>query len=93
MLALSACAQVGASTLPPPEFRDPSRAFIMFTDNVGRDCEQVGVQTIVLVTRVEACTVFASDTIIIPNPCRWEKFDPYARLLCHELGHVNGWKH
>lgn len=33
------------------------------------------------------CTV--GSTIYVPNPCRWR--DPYATLLCHEMGHVNGW--
>jgi hypothetical protein len=33
------------------------------------------------------CTV--GGTIYVPNPCRWG--DGYATLMCHELGHVNGW--
>jgi hypothetical protein len=38
--------------------------------------------------------VFAYQTkkeIHIPNPCVYPKTDSYARLLCHELGHFNGW--
>ena len=30
--------------------------------------------------------------IVIANPCLLEK-DFYAAITCHELGHVNGWKH
>jgi hypothetical protein len=26
---------------------------------------------------------------IMPNPCAWR--DPYAKMMCHELGHANGW--
>lgn len=32
----------------------------------------------------------ANDQImIVPNPCRYHGY--YAEILCHELGHVNGW--
>lgn len=31
-------------------------------------------------------------TIVIPNPCAFP-FDDYAALLCHEFGHVSGWRH
>lgn len=27
--------------------------------------------------------------VIVPNPCGWS--GEYAHILCHELGHVNGW--
>jgi len=27
----------------------------------------------------------------MPNPCRTASEHPYPRILCHELGHVNGW--
>lgn len=36
-----------------------------------------------------ACTV-GKRRITLPNPCLWPN-DPYAVLVCHELGHVNGW--
>ena len=39
--------------------------------------------------RTEACTTAAH--LIMPNPCNFPDTDAYAHLLCHELGHVNGW--
>lgn len=30
--------------------------------------------------------------IVLPNPCFYQH-ESYARLTCHELGHVNGWRH
>ena len=36
-----------------------------------------------------ACTL-QKKTIIMPNPCLWPG-NEYAKLLCHEMGHVNGW--
>jgi hypothetical protein len=29
--------------------------------------------------------------ITMPNPCDYPAGDEYAALLCHELGHLNGW--
>lgn len=27
----------------------------------------------------------------LPNPCSFRRGEEYAELMCHELGHVNGW--
>ena len=27
----------------------------------------------------------------MPNPCDYPMTDDYAKLLCHELAHINGW--
>lgn len=43
--------------------------------------------------RAVACTVKVSDMppfIIARNPCTL-KYDLFARDMCHEVGHVNGW--
>lgn len=32
-------------------------------------------------------------TIIMPNPCWFVWTDEYAAMLCHEIAHVNGWRH
>lgn len=31
--------------------------------------------------------------VALPNPCLMPHTDFYAAILCHELGHVNGWRH
>lgn len=33
--------------------------------------------------------------IYVSNPCNWPeaKDDTYARLMCHEKAHVQGWRH
>lgn len=31
------------------------------------------------------------DTIYVPNPCDHMKEGKFAVILCHELGHRNGW--
>lgn len=43
---------------------------------------------------VEACAYMRSNgkhTVILPNPCKAPAADDWARLTCHEIGHLNGW--
>lgn len=74
--------------LPPDRLQGNNRTRIRFFDTL--DVE-------------EACGVPSPDKtflgcvrgpvhkpiIYMPNPCR--RSGEYARVLCHELGHVNGW--
>ena len=39
--------------------------------------------------RTQACTT--GQRVVMPNPCTFPDSDAYAHLLCHELGHLNGW--
>lgn len=40
-----------------------------------------------------ACTGEKKHTTVmaLPNPCAFADFDFYAAIVCHELGHANGW--
>lgn len=43
---------------------------------------------------VQACARLRQDgnhTVILPNPCRAPKSEDWAKLACHEIGHINGW--
>lgn len=39
----------------------------------------------------EACSFGPPSEVYVPNPCDYDARDDYARLLCHEIGHLNGW--
>ena len=39
--------------------------------------------------RTEACS--DDNLVILPNPCLFPHDDNFARLTCHEIGHVAGW--
>lgn len=42
------------------------------------------------------CQLTNTNLIVTGNPCHYpEAKDPYsyARLMCHEKAHLNGWKH
>ena len=53
---------------------------------VGARCRQLGSQTS---QHIEGCV--AAGVMVLPNPCY--SADTYAALACHELAHVNGWRH
>lgn len=51
-------------------------------------------------TEAAACQTDRADhpIVVMPNPCAYVimpngQRDPYASVLCHELGHANGWSH
>ena len=86
VLTLAGCDEAGRSTWrdrPPQRFQGDASAVVVFTTEghvqsrcpVARPAVAVG------------CT--SGGVIYVPNPCRWR--DPYAVLLCHEIGHISGW--
>lgn len=68
---------------PPTRFQGDTEAVVVFTTEgeVQSRCPTPRGKIAV------GCTV--AGTIYVPNACRWR--DPYAVLLCHEMGHVSGW--
>ena len=40
---------------------------------------------------VEVGLAASGGRVIAPNPCSYPETDLYARILCHEIGHANGW--
>ncbi len=95
LLATSAIAQTPPPTpfsdsRPPERLQGDATTVVQFTHQAGIDasCQSLfgapppGMKT-------NAC--FTGKKIIMPNPCAFPDSDPYAHMLCHELGHVNGW--
>ena len=74
--ALSAIAQ-------PRSYQHATRVVVQFEtpENVASLCAMLGVENAV------ACA--NEQVIIMPNPCLYA--GRYPGILCHELGHVNGW--
>jgi hypothetical protein len=73
--------------VPPPKYRGNAVVTVYFEDP-----NQIQTE----MTHNVACkgTFFAyqvNKEMHMPNPCTYPKTDAYARLLCHELGHRNGW--
>ena len=75
------------STIAPPwQYRDSNGANIQFVN----DHELLANCGLAV-----ACVKLIGETkiIYVLNPCKVLKKEDYSTILCHELGHVNGWKH
>lgn len=86
VLTLSACEPASAVQRPPPEFHSDRHAMVTFTADPDTACRPLSRPTD---RRILACEFHGA--LIVPNPCG--QTGAYADLLCHELGHANGWRH
>lgn len=73
---------------PPDRFRGDVTVSVMFTSRYAEECENYGLNPD---QSIQACSIKGDRTylIIVPNPCN--STGNYARILCHEIGHQNGW--
>lgn len=94
-LIAAAIAVIGTASLfsdgdPPERFRKSAILTLDMRDQAGieAECQPLygappsGMKTY-------ACSI--GPRVVAPNPCTYPASDAYARMLCHELGHVNGW--
>lgn len=98
VLAIAGCSEpvITASSghktqRPPMVYRgDNENVAVSFVKNPGESCRAVGLEAH-HTDVVQACAVTRGSKtyLILPNPCR--KNEKYARILCHELAHANGW--
>lgn len=72
----------------PARFRGDVTTTVMFTDKYSEECIKAGLK---VGGQIQACSLKGPKAamIIVPNPCKAR--GNYARLLCHEIGHQNGW--
>lgn len=93
-MLLAALATVGWLFFPQPPIQDQGDALavvkFMPAAQMTSYCEKEGVPAGVYAS-ISACT--KGSYIALPNPCQWPLREAYAELVCHELGHVNGWRH
>jgi hypothetical protein len=77
--------------LPPAHMRGDAMATVAFTADPERLCGKPPKGA-----RVAGCLrqyPGGASIMVVPNPCPFATTEPYARILCHEIGHVHGWKH
>jgi hypothetical protein len=75
---------------PPGAFQKDTTVTVEFAGQnaIERTCHPLfGAPPKGMITR--AC--HTGRRLVMPNPCTFPRDDEYARLLCHELGHANGW--
>jgi hypothetical protein len=77
--------------IPPARFQKDGVAVVLFVSPDGIDglCGKAGPGRVML-----ACTNWTAKGVAIvtlPNPCPRADKEYFARIACHELGHVGGW--
>lgn len=69
--------------MPPKRFQGNVRVVIATVDNLNDVCGQPPPGKFWF-----GCT--RGVTVFMPNPCPYGQQE-YARILCHEFGHIQGW--
>ena len=74
---------VVAAVAQPRRYQSAARVMVQFEpqENVQSLCALIG--------NPNAAACANDQVMIVPNPCAYRGY--YAELMCHELGHVNGW--
>lgn len=72
---------------PPSELQADRHSMVTFTSDPDAACR--GISTHKGEARILGCEFHSA--LVVPNPCGVS--GAYADLLCHELGHANGWNH
>jgi hypothetical protein len=96
LIAVALAAAVGSAALsgsvlrPPLAFQGSNWAIVEWVDwkDVDPRCRQLGSVTAPNM-RIQGCT--QGRMMILPNPCPLVGYS--ADIACHELAHVNGWRH
>lgn len=73
-----------AEITPPDRYMGDTVAVVIFSEQATAKTCPVGAI---------ACAGFSNGVpvIAVPNPCPLATRDLYAAILCHEIGHLNGW--
>lgn len=87
-LAIASCAtlqSIDPVQLPPARFQSDTTASVEFmaAERIMPRCLERGAAVL-----ANACA--DRELITITNPCAYQG-ESYAKRLCHEMGHVNGW--
>jgi hypothetical protein len=79
------------SGMPPVRFQGNNAAVTVFTDRAGIEeyCGKAQPGYVIVACRREHEN--GTSFIFMPNPCVIGDKEIYSRVMCHELGHANGW--
>ena len=75
------------SGYPPVRYHKDDFALVAFTSDVEAICGKGAPGY-----RIIACAYSERRVVIMPNPCSMEfTGEQFARIMCHEMGHIQGW--
>lgn len=86
-LGLMGCEPGAVAQRPPSQFQADRHAMVTFTADPDGKCRAISGP--VGPERILGCEYYGA--LVVANPC--SATGSYAEVLCHELGHANGWRH
>lgn len=88
LAGVSGCATAPYAQRPPPEYRGNRTVAVSFVDRPSESCREMGSR---LGPGQYARACEQAQRLVLPNPCTWPDQSDFVQLVCHELGHANGW--
>lgn len=82
------------SIWPPDQYRSDNAAVTLFVspEALSKICGTAAESGKAI---IGCASILKNGTpiVVLPNPCLMDADDFYAGIACHELAHVNGWRH
>jgi hypothetical protein len=81
------------TAMPPVRYRGDATITIEFLglDDVNKYCASGSKKIMKPVCGYRFYGCQHGNKLYMPHPCVYPETNPYTRLLCHEIGHHNGW--
>jgi hypothetical protein len=79
------------SDMPPARFQGDVGVAVYFTDQSGIEkyCGKASPGHIIIACHRKH--INGTSVLFMPNPCLTGGLEQYAKIMCHEIGHANGW--
>ena len=77
-----------SSAAPPVQYQGEASAYVHFVRNVPATCPFKAPEGYTVKGWHQRLN--GQSIIILPHPCAYPA-EEFARIACHEIGHVNGW--
>ena len=84
--------------IPPVRFQGPAMAVTVFLPpyRVREECQKRIKETPPEGIEIKACRIPPDEPggislLVLPDPCLLAPQEYYAKVLCHEIAHINGW--
>lgn len=84
--------------LPPVEYQNGTASLVVFVnsqeemDQICSGAMKAKLREDYIFVGCAARTKNGTPFMFVSNPCNYPE-DLYARSVCHEMGHINGWVH
>lgn len=92
-VSLVSCQRGQFAQQPPAEFQGDRIVLVQFVaaEKVDAACKAWGTFPELKPGQYLSGCYTRGKVMILPNPCAWPNDSDMRQVLCHELGHANGW--